>query len=87
MKYPADENHDESPESSATIRTANQTATADTVQSAVYTYDGTGKRLVANQPTGCTEVVQTFTGINDTVYGPSTEAPTEPGNYKVAVTH
>lgn len=87
VKYPADENHDESPESSATIRTANQTATADTVQSAVYTYDGTGKRLVANQPTGCTEVVQTFTGINDTVYGPSTEAPTDPGTYKVAVTY
>lgn len=87
VKYPADDNHEESPESSATVRTANQTTTADTVQSAVYTYDGTGKRLVANQPAGCTEVVQTFTGINDTVYGPSTEAPTDPGTYKVAVTY
>lgn len=32
-------------------------------------------------------VTQTFTGINDTVYGPTTTPPTDPGTYKVAVTY
>lgn len=86
-KYPADDNHNESPASSAVIRTSNQSTSAGTVQSEVYTYDGTPKSLVADQPTGCTAVTQTFTGINDTVYGPTTTPPTDPGTYKVAVTY
>lgn len=86
-KYPADDNHNESPVSSAVIRTSNQSTSAGTVQSEVYTYDGTPKSLVADQPTGCAEVVQTFTGINDTVYGPTTTPPTDPGTYKVAVSY
>lgn len=86
-KYPADQNHNESPTSSGVIHTKNQSSTAGTVQSAVFIYDGQPKKLVADQPTGCTKVVQTFTGINDTVYGPTTTEPVKPGTYKVAVSY
>ena len=63
------------------IRTTRQNATTATVQSAVYTYDGTPKSLVADVPTGCTEAVQTFTGTSGTSYGPTTEPPINPGVY------
>ena len=86
-KYPGDRNHEESPTSSAIIRTTRQNASAGTVQSAVYTYDGTPKSLVADVPAGCTEVVQTFTGTNGTSYGPTTEPPTNPGVYNVKVSY
>ncbi len=86
-KYPADQNHNESPTSSGVIHTKNQSSTAGTVQSAVFIYDGQPKKLVADQPTGCTKVVQTFTGINNTVYGPTTTEPVKPGTYKVAVSY
>ena len=56
-------------------------------QSAVYTYDGTPKSLVADVPAGCTQVVQTFTGTNGTAYGPTTEPPTNPGVYNVKVSY
>ena len=86
-KYPGDRNHEESPTSSAIIRTTRQNASAGTVQSAVYTYDGTPKSLVADVPAGCTQVVQTFTGTNGTAYGPTTEPPTNPGVYNVKVSY
>ena len=86
-KYPGDRNHEESPTSSAIIRTTRQNASAGTVQSAVYTYDGTPKSLAADIPAGCTEVVQTFTGTNGTAYGPTTEPPTNPGVYNVKVSY
>ena len=86
-KYPGDRNHEESPTSSAIIRTTRQNASAGTVQSAVYTYDGTPKSLVADVPAGCTEVVQTFTGTNGTSYGPTTEPPANPGVYNVKVSY
>ena len=86
-KYPSDRNHEESPVSSAVISTTRQSATAATVQSAVYTYDGTPKSLVADVPTGCAEVVQTFTGTSGTSYGPTTEPPVNPGVYKVKVSY
>lgn len=86
-KYPEDQNHYASPVSSATIRTTRQSAAAGTVQSAVYTYDGTPKSLVADVPTGCAEVVQTFTGTSGTAYGPTTEPPVEPGVYNVKVSY
>ena len=86
-KYPGDRNHEESPTSSAIIRTTRQNASAGTVQSAVYTYDGTPKSLVADVPAGCTEVVQTFTGTKGTSYGPTTEPPVNPGVYNVKVSY
>lgn len=86
-KYPSDQNHYESPVSSAAIRTTRQNASAATVQSAVYTYDGTPKSLVADVPTGCAQVVQTFTGTNGTSYGPTTEPPVNPGVYNVKVSY
>lgn len=86
-KYPQDNNHYESPTSSAVISTIKQSSSAGTVQSAVYTYDGTQKSLVADRPLGCTEVIQTFTGTGDTNYGPTTVAPIDPGTYKVKVTY
>ena len=86
-KYPGDQNHFESPVSSSVIRTTRQNATTATVQSAVYTYDGTPKSLVADVPTGCTEAVQTFTGTNGTAYGPTTEPPVNPGVYNVKVSY
>ncbi len=86
-KYPADRNHEESPTSSAIIRTTRQDTSAGTVQSAVYTYDGTPKSLTVDVPTGCTQVVQTFTGTNGTSYGPTTEPPTNPGVYNVKVSY
>ncbi len=86
-KYPGDRNHEESPTSSAIIRTTRQNTSAGTVQSAVYTYDGTPKSLVADVPTGCTQVVQTFTGTNGTAYGPTTEPPANPGVYNVKVSY
>ena len=86
-KYPGDRNHEESPVSSSVIRTTRQNATTATVQSAVYTYDGTPKSLVADVPTGCTEAVQTFTGTSGTSYGPTTEPPINPGVYNVKVSY
>ena len=86
-KYPGDQNHYESPVSSAVIRTNRQSADAAAVQSAVYTYDGTPKTLVADVPTGCTQVIQTFTGTNGTSYGPTTEPPVNPGVYNVKVSY
>lgn len=86
-KYPGDQNHYESPVSSAVIRTNRQSADAAAVQSAVYTYDGTPKTLVADVPTGCDQVVQTFTGTNGTSYGPTTEPPVNPGVYNVKVSY
>jgi len=86
-KYPEDRNHNESPVSSAVISTTRQNASAAAVQSAVYTYDGTPKSLVADVPTGCIEAVQTFTGANGTSYGPTTELPVNPGVYNVKVSY
>ncbi|MDE7243417.1 MAG: MBG domain-containing protein, partial [Oscillospiraceae bacterium] len=86
-KYPEDQNHYESPVSSATIRTVRKNAASATVQSAVYTYDGTPKSLTVDVPIGCTEAVQSFTGANGTAYGPTTTPPTNPGTYNVKVTY
>ncbi len=86
-KYPGDQNRYESPVSSAVIRTTRQSSTAATVQSAVYTYDGTPKSLVAEVPIGCTAAVQSFTGTNGTSYGPTTEPPVNPGVYNVKVSY
>lgn len=86
-KYPEDRNHYESPISSSVIRTTRQNASAATVQSAVYTYDGTPKKLVAEAPIGCTDVVQSFTGTSSTNYGPTTEPPVNPGVYNVKVSY
>lgn len=86
-KYPSDRNHEESPVSSSVIRTTRQNASAATVQSAVYAYDGTPKSLAADVPMGCAEVVQTFTGVNGAAYGPTTEPPVNPGVYSVKVSY
>ena len=86
-KYPEDQNHYESPVSSATFRTNRQSTSVPTVQSAVYTYDGTPKSLVADAPLGCDQVVQTFSGANGTSYGPTTTPPTNPGTYHVKVSY
>ena len=86
-KYPGDQNHYESPVSSSTIRTTRQNASSATVQSAVYTYDGTPKSLTVDVPLGCTAAVQSFTGTNGTAYGPTTTPPTNPGVYNVKVSY
>ena len=86
-KYPGDQNHYESPVSSSVIRTTRQNTSAGTVQSAVYTYDGTPKSLTVDVPLGCTAAVQSFTGTNGAAYGPTTTAPTNPGTYSVKVSY